>query len=640
MNTIFGFEKLILSLSSKSIPKDSDTKWDDLVKCLSSTAHTAFTDFEETKHSIPKLPPEQIQALKNLRADTSITITRPDKGRGIVILDKEDYINEIQIILNDTSKFTPISEDAFTAITRVEDKLQRHLRTLFNEGIITKDTYNHLYPAGSSPGILYGLPKTHKKGKLTFRPILSALGTFSYKLAKFLVPILEPLTLNEFTIKNSFEFATEITNINPGECVMASFDVESLFTNIPLQETINIITDSLFKEKLRFKNFKKPDFTKLLTLAVKDSPFVFNNKLYVQKDGVSMGNPLGPTFANAFLAFHEQTWLDNCPPDFKPLLYKRYVDDSFLLFRHPNHISKFQTYLNNKHPNINFTVEQETEGKLPFLDILLIRNENSISTSIYRKSTFSGLGLNFTSFVPEQFKINAIKTLLFRCYNICSNWDYIHTELEFLTNFFQNNKFPLHLIQRNIRNFLNKTFSPHPKPNKPEEKPSLHYIGLPYYGTLSYDIRKKLNRILKLCFPKTTFRFIFSNPNTIGSLFRHKEPLPPNLISNIVYQFNCPSCKARYIGLTQRNLTLRVAEHKGLSARTGRPVSHPLSSAVRNHSVSKNHPYCISDFKIIHKARNDRDLPILESLYIKHLTPELNNYSASVTLHSFKFNSR
>ena len=119
-------------------------------------------------------------------------------------------------------------------------------------------------------------------------------------------------------------------------------------------------------------------------------------------------------------------------------------------------------------------------------------------------------------------------------------------------------------------------------------------------------------------------------------MFKHKESLPADLTSNVIYQFNCPCCKARYIGLTQRNLTLRIAEHKGLSARTGRPISHPSSSSIRSHSEKMNHPYGNIDFKIIHKARNDIDLPILESLYIKNLTPELNNYTSSVPLYTFK----
>ena len=122
---------------------------------------------------------------------------------------------------------------------------------------------------------------------------------------------------------------------------MVSFDVESLFTNILLDETIGIITDRLFQGLDNFFGYTKKHFNELLTLAVKDTPYYFNAKLYIQKDGVGMGSCLGPTFANAFLCFHEANRLIDCPIAFKPAFYRRYVDDTFLLFNNPNHIPFF-----------------------------------------------------------------------------------------------------------------------------------------------------------------------------------------------------------------------------------------------------------------------------------------------------------
>ena len=92
----------------------------------------------------------------------------------------------------------------------------------------------------------------------------------------------------------------------------------------------------------------------------------------------------------------------------------------------------------------------------------------------------------------------------------------------------------------------------------------------------------------------------------------------------------------RYIGKSERNLILRFAEHSGKSARTGRPISHPSNSSIRNHTEKMNHPLNESDFTILHKARNSLDLPLLESLYIQHKTPELNCDSSSYSLDTFK----
>ena len=94
-------------------------------------------------------------------------------------------------------------------------------------------------------------------------------------------------------------------------------------------------------------------------MTVKNCHFLFGGKLYHQKDGVAMGSPLGPLFANIFLSFHERTWLADCPHTFKPMFYRRYVDDCFLIFQSKEQVIPFLDYLNSKHPNIQFTLELE-----------------------------------------------------------------------------------------------------------------------------------------------------------------------------------------------------------------------------------------------------------------------------------------
>ena len=79
-------------------------------------------------------------------------------------------------------------------------------------------------------------------------------------------------------------------------------------------------------------NINKNQFEKLLRAALSKNYFLFNGSIYQQTDGVAMGSPPGPSLANAFLAHYEQVWLDDCPVEFKPVYYKRYVDDIFVLF--------------------------------------------------------------------------------------------------------------------------------------------------------------------------------------------------------------------------------------------------------------------------------------------------------------------
>ena len=112
--------------------------------------------------------------------------------------------------------------------------------------------------------------------------------------------------------------------------ILVSYDVSSLFTNVPLQETFEILADKAFIDnwfnKTHNLNISKPDLIELLSeAATKDQLFQFNGKLYEQIDGVAMGSPLGPLRANTFLcSIEEKLQNENKLPDF----YKRYVDDT------------------------------------------------------------------------------------------------------------------------------------------------------------------------------------------------------------------------------------------------------------------------------------------------------------------------
>ena len=204
---------------------------------------------------------------------------------------------------------------------------------------------------------------------------MSVIKTLTYNLAKFLVPLLQPITTNMYTIENSFDFAKEIAD-QDSKLFMASVDIKSLFTNIPLEETISVCCDSLCSNGTKVNKINRVDFKKLLRAALQNKFFNFEGKIYKQIDGVAMGSPLGPTLANAFLCFQEQIWLNECPVEFKPVYYRRHVDDIFVLFHSPVHLEKF--YLNSKHRSIRFTC---------FLDILITRTSNGFKTCVSQTHT-------------------------------------------------------------------------------------------------------------------------------------------------------------------------------------------------------------------------------------------------------------
>ena len=142
---------------------------------------------------------------------------------------------------------------------------------------------------------------------------------------------------------------------------------------------------------------------------------------------------LGPTL------YFEEQWMSDCCIDYKPFSYRRYVDDTFLLFSSELHATKFLNYINSKRRNIKFTVECEENDSLAVFDIKLFRDSGKFQTSVYRKPTFSGVLTNFESFLPISYKYNLVSTFLNRGFMICSSYRTLHFEVLKLKQIFRSN---------------------------------------------------------------------------------------------------------------------------------------------------------------------------------------------------------
>ena len=298
--------------------------------------------------------------------------------------------------------------------------------------------------------------KEAKNGLPPFRPILSAIGTPTYKLAKYLLPFLTPLTQNEYTVTDSFHFAEEICKQDPN-LYMASLDVDSLFTNIPLDETIDISIDSLYKDDENSPKIPKDVFRNLLTMTTNESFFMFNNKFYKKIDDVAMRSPLVPALADIFICSFKNKCLKDCPHSLKPVFYRWHVDDIFVLFFYLNQAEKFKKYFSFKHPNINFSLEKENDGRLSFLDINIFHEKGKFVTNV--KKTFSGVYTNFNSFIPEIYKTDLIKSLLFRCFNLCSDFVKFHHEINILKSILYKNSYPRDFVDKYIKKIFRQSIN-------------------------------------------------------------------------------------------------------------------------------------------------------------------------------------
>jgi len=622
-----AFEKIFKTLSENSIYKRSV---DSLNYVRSTVKHLAFSSYYGFVSSVSQYEKSLIRILKDLSSNPNLVITKPDKGNGVVLLDKQSYIDKMHTILNDRSKFCLISEEWIKLLFRQEDRVNRFIDGLSKGGIISDEERSRLRVSGSKPGIMYGLPKIHKRN-VPLRPILSTIGTSNYDISKFLVNLLSPICNSEYSIKDSFSFAREISQFRNDNYVMASFDVSSLFTSIPISETIEIILSKLYSsDQSVYSNLNRKDFRKLLELCTKDNIFIFNGDMYKQIDGAPMGGCVSPSLAEIFMSHHERHWLDDCPTEFKPVLYRRYVDDTFLLFKSAQHVPLFLQYVNSKHESINFTCEVELDGKLPFLDIEISKSAESFSTGVYRKTTFTGLGLKYDSAISDNYKHKLISCLVDRAYKLCSSFHNFHLDLEFLRSFFNKNGFPQYVIDKVFKLKLNSIFSPRPVLVTVERK--VVYFSIPYINTFVNSRLKK--DIISLCnrlYPQLNVKLVFSNSFTIGSLFKIKDRLPTLLHSNAIYWFKCGQCNATYCGETTRHLHTRVAEHRGVSPRTHRPVTTPCHSNIRDHSYSSDHPISSTDFKILATV-NRYDVRLAESILIHKLKPTLNSLDSSLPL--------
>ena len=412
---------------------------------------------------------------------------------------------------------------------------------------------------------------------------------------------------------------------------MCSFDIASSYTNVPVNESIAVILDCLFaNDSSLYEGFTRAEFKKLLELTLMYSYFKFNGSIYKQITGLSMGSPISPLIANIFLNKFETSILNNCPVNFKTQFYKRYVDDSFLLFKDKQQSKQFFNYINNKHNNIKFTFEGESEQCLPFLDVFVRRTENMFTTSIFRKRTFTGLGTNFFSNLTLKYKTASIHTLINRAYKICSSYKLFHEEVIFLKTYFAQNCYPARLFNSILKKFLNRQY---------ESTTIVHtvakrkvYVNLPYIGTQTNKMISEIRCLLDQFYPQIHSCFYHKNNYTIGSLFKRYESPELLLRSCVVYKYKCHCCQQCYIGSTQLQMFRRIAQHKGVSFRTNRPLAKLDFSSIRDHCNNENHSFKVDNFSIVDSCLFSYDLKLLESIVINQEKPALNRNKLATPL--------
>ena len=225
---------------------------------------------------------------------------------------------------------------------------------------------------------------------------------------------------------------------------------------------------------------------------------------YDQVNGVAMGSPLGPILANIFISQLENKAITIFTGT-KPAIYKRYVDDCFLLFNDVDDSELFLEYMKNMHANKKFTVETDKDNHTPFLDVLIARTEDGlIKTTLYRNPTFTGLYMRYDSFVPQNFKGSLVRGLINRAWRICSSDEFFQKEVGFIKDLLQCNCYPHNFIRKQLTRFLHNKQSEPKTESQLQEQPIFRpnkkdvFIVLPFCGNQSLKLQRQKGFYLKL----------------------------------------------------------------------------------------------------------------------------------------------
>ena len=303
---------LNFSTTSKTLPfKDIIATIEDAVKDLEKEEADTIRDkvsltIQNSKPPKDNLAKDERKALKELQSDTSIVILPADKGRSTVMLNREDYLEKCMDHINN-GPYQLLNKDP---TTKIKTKTLKQLKVLKDNEFIDNKLFYYLKPTDSPAPRFYGQPKIQKP-RVPIRPIVSYSGSPLYNLNKYIANILKAYVRDENkNTKNSTMFSHYIRNVPiEDDEILISFDVTSLYTNIPIIDTLNIIKDYVNSDDqfIRKTAIPQDQFLDLVHLVLTTTWCTLNSQFYQQNDGVAMGGPASSTTADIYMQTYEHT---------------------------------------------------------------------------------------------------------------------------------------------------------------------------------------------------------------------------------------------------------------------------------------------------------------------------------------------
>ena len=558
-------------------------------------------------------------AAKSLRERQGITVRRADKAAAFVLINTDEYHSKIDDILSDSSKFARVTRNPTDAIRSQVANLICRINTR------NKRTVLPTVQGDYSPGYIYGNIKTHKPGN-PLRPIISQCPTPTYTLAKALDKILQPYVPLEHCFKSSAAFIQHINGLRPTG-IMSSMDVESLFTNVPVDATIEMILEAVYRgDDALDIGITEEEMRELLCLCTKEAVFVdYKGRMWSQINGVAMGSPLGVLFANMYMGTIERRVFARITP---PAGYGRYIDDTFQLTASEEDLHILRRVFESE-SGLKLTFEFATDRTLPYLDVAIKQADDGFHTSVYVKSTNIGTCLSGKSECPSRYRNSAVDAYIRRLYTHCSTQEAARKEKARISQMLVNNGYTNKTVrERLVRHEQRKATIMGTAPAADTSSK----IILPYRGIMSSAYKEDEKAMRKIISDhvapaddNTTVELLiyYKTQRTSQLVMKNGPAKPVDKLKKcrIVYKFLCPEsgCTASYIGKTSTTLGKRISNH----GQGGAVHEH-----LQNHSRVADRRTLVDNIEILATAPNGRNpektLQYLEALLIKRFKPSLN----------------
>ena len=660
-----------------------------LEKYIATTKSGVQKLMEKPANAASNLSSSERATLDSLTKRTDMVVTKADKGRKVIVMDKEYYVTNCETQLNNKEFYEKIDDDPTETIA---DDIETEVYKMLEKEQIDKRESQVIMEHLDKPRlpVFYGLPKIHKTFKdfPPLRPIVSGFNSCTARLSEYLDTFLKFQAKKcKSYLRDTTDFLSKLEDIKslPENAILVTMDVASLYTNIDHEEGAQACFENL--KKRRNKKIPSTLLKKLISLVLKSNVFRFNNTLYKQIKGTAMGTPMAVNYANIFLDKLETEMLKEyeSKTNLKPFVWMRYIDDIFLIWTHDEQsLTDFLKYCDEYSTSKNMKSKIRYESNcsaesVNFLDVKVKITGNKIQTSLYSKPTDAHLYLNAKSCHPDHVVKNIPKGQFIRVRRICSEDEDFDLHANRMKNYFLSRGYnEKHLDRAKVAvrrmkrtDLLNKIKEPargdphsimvctwHPKLRKLPSILNKNYTILENDAklctlfkdqpTVAFRRKKNLGSILcKNDIKKNDEKECSAKPckcqlckimkkdtdhitNHQNGLTLRIQPGATCKSKGVVYAIHCKKCQLLYIGHSGNDMSVRWGQHKHDIKK--RPDQNELATHCHNHH---NIDQDIEIYILAHGIHNDQERERLEDKLIcklqtmgKHgLNEKINPYA-------------